>query len=99
MNPLNPVIQHFNIHNMVIKKPRVQYNNNIICPIKYNKNQELILQSPLCYISKTPTKNLKQILTTLLTTDFSYNENTKKFINNLLLINKIIQDSYKNLTK
>ena len=99
MNQFNPVIQDFDIQNMVIKKPRILYNNTITCPVKYNKNQDLIIQSPLCYIPKIPNKNSKQILTTLLTTDYSYNENTKKFINNLLLINKIIQDSYKNITK
>ena len=99
MNQFNPVIQDFDIQNIVIKKPRILYNNTITCPVKYNKNQDLIIQSPLCYIPKIPNKNSKQILTTLLTTDYSYNENTKKFINNLLLINKIIQDSYKNITK
>ena len=95
---MNPVIHDFDIHKLIIKKP-LFIKKSIICNIKYNKVDDLIIQTPLCFLPfciKEYESGQKKV--TFCTTDYIYNNLTKKFISNLQVIENTIQKSYKNIT-
>ena len=94
----NPVTKDFFIEQLTLKNPQM-INNSTQCKIKYN-NQKLLLQTPLCIISKIPeiksyTRNIKL---KLITTDYTYNVKTKVFVKTLQLIDRFIKKKYKQLS-
>jgi len=78
------LLKDYNIKNITLKKPEKISNKTIIFNVKYNKTQDLIIQTPKCLVPYIPIiyshKNINFYTLKVIAHKYEYEESTKEFV-------------------